>query len=117
MVRKALKRLWTLRCDILISEKAVNQQNGITESTEKVLSTDNPCFLCVESAPSVSESDLAPGVSQSITLFCDRALSVPSGSVVRVTRDGVTTRYCCAGVPSVYSNHKEIALVLEQRWA
>ena len=54
---------------------------------------------------------------QSITLFIDRAVTVPEGSKITVTQNGVTGVYEKSGKPAIYSTHQEIPLELFKGWA
>jgi hypothetical protein len=117
MVRKAvLKTLWNDTCTVYVQTKVQNPNNKRTEFVESVLFENEPCKLSFESNTTSGNGNVA-SVSQSVKLFLDNGLLIPSGSKIVVKRADNTFTYKNSGEPSVFSAHQEISLELFDGWA
>lgn len=110
--KSALAALYEDTCNIYINEPVLNEATGITEYQETALHENVPCRISFGSVANAAADEVAPEVTQSITLFLDSGINVPAGSKISVTREGSTVDYCRSGVPSVYKTHQEIKLEL-----
>ncbi|MEG0778651.1 MAG: hypothetical protein RSE64_07510 [Oscillospiraceae bacterium] len=113
----AMKRLWVGSCTAYVREPTVNETNGRSEFSERIAFRNEPCRLSFKSAPAVSPNSEAMAVTQTIQLFMAKTASVPNGSKLIITQNGVTGEYGMSGVPAVYEYHQEITLELFRGWA
>ncbi len=112
-----VKALWRGRCRVTVRESVCDESTGRTVQTEKTLFEDEPCRISFDKVQSASAADGAAVVAQTVTLFIDAALKIPSGSKISVEQNGVMGEYEMSGVPAVYSAHQEIPLELFGGWA
>jgi hypothetical protein len=118
MVREtALQTLWNDTCTVYVQEKVQNPNNKRTEFVETVLFENEPCKLSFESINTTSENGNISAVTQSVKLFLDNMLSVPSGSKIVVKRANNTFTYKKSGEPGIFTYHQEIPLELFDGWA
>lgn len=118
MVRKtALQTLWKDLCTVYVQTKTKNPNNKRTEFVESVLFENQPCKLSFESINSASEDGNTSSITQSVKLFLDNTLSVPSGSKIVVVRGNNIFTFKNSGEPGVFTYHQEIPLVLFDGWA
>lgn len=116
--RKALEALWRGLCTVVVRDGKENPDTNLTEFKEQEIYTGQPCHLSFQ--PRVSTpagSGEAALVSQTTTLFIGSELTIPAGSKIIVTQNGVTTEYARSGEPRPYADHQEIDLELFKRWA
>lgn len=113
----ALQRLWEDTCSIYTKEKTTNETTKRTEFAEKLLHENQPCKLSFETLASTSEMNNAPSLRQGVKLFISNTLSIPAGSKIVVTRNGVQYTYKNSGEPGVFTHHQEISLELFEGWA
>lgn len=108
MVTRALKRLWTDRCTVMVreSERGAAAEEFFRDVT---LIEDEPCRLSHKRSDTVSSG--LPQVNQSAVIFMSPETVVPEGSWIYVTRNGRTEVYKRSGTPAVYSGHQEIPVV------
>ena len=95
---------------------ATTDANNITSNSEKVLYTDQPCRMVVESNPNAADARI-PSLSQTITLLCSPSLAIAPGSRIVVTQEGRTEGFKAAGIAAVYTTHQEITLITEKEYA
>ena len=112
MVKNPLATLWTGRCTIYEFEDVVDLETFQTTQREVPVLIDEPCRLSYNFEQSTNIRSGAAVVSQSITLFIRPDLVIKPGSIIEITQNNVTERYCDSGQPAVYSNHQEIILEL-----
>lgn len=113
----ALQRLWDGRCTVYTQTSTVNTSTGRNVITEVVAIQNEPCRLSFSSAASTTENSEAALVQQSVKLFISNAVSIPPGSKLVITQEGVTETYKRTGKPATYRYHQEIALELFKEWA
>lgn len=109
-----LKSLWIGKCTIF---EYVTETNPITHQSTTKLSPvveDEPCRLSYSYNSTTSSSTGIAVVGQIITLFIRPDLIIDTGAVIEVTQHGRTSRYKRGGKPSVYTNHQEIVLQLDE---
>lgn len=109
-VQKYLATMWTDVATISEYREELNPRTH--ESVRKLVPvrTNVPCRLSFKSlSPTAIDTEVA-GVSQTIKLFLDVTVPVLEGSVIEITRDGVTEKYRRSGVPARYNSHQEIML-------
>ena len=116
MVKSAIEKLYTGKCDVTEYKSVRDEVSKITKNKEVVVLKDVPCRL---SFKNISSADLnyGNGLSHEIKLFISPDVEIKEGSKITVTQNGVTTEYCKSGEPAFYSNHKEIILTLFKGWA
>lgn len=117
MVKDALRKLWNDTCNVYIQEKTINEINKRTEFVETLVIENEPCKLSFNSLNTVENINNAPSITQTITIFLDNELEIPSGSKIVVTRQNKQFVYKQSGQPRLFSNHQEIKLELFERWA
>ncbi|MCL2588358.1 MAG: hypothetical protein FWD84_03010 [Oscillospiraceae bacterium] len=122
MVGKALRRLWTDRCDIYLRDGAVDPATGRTVFTERKLYADLPCrvsfrlsFETVSAVRDVGEA--AVSATQAVKLFLQPDIIVPAGSKIVVRRGVHETAYTRTSQPAVFGAHQEIRMERFVRWA
>lgn len=107
-----LERLWKDICTIYKKEKIKNEQTKITEFSEVAIFEDIPCKLSFESLNSNSDDNVAT-ISQSVKLFLNPQIIIPSGCKIVVRRFNLPERefiYSKSGEAGVFTNHQEIPL-------
>lgn len=112
-----LKRLWKDVCSVYVQEEHVNLNNKRTQFTETLLFENEPCKLSFESALPSDAAGNVSSVSQKVKLFIGNNVTIPEGSKVCVTRGDKVYTYKSSGIPSVFTEHQEIALEIFDRWA
>lgn len=113
----ALQRLWKDTCSIYIKGKKTNEITKRTEFTEELLYENQSCKLSFETLTSTTGMNHAPSISQGVKLLISNMLSIPAGSKIVVTRNGVEYAYKNSGEPGVFTHHQEISLELFKGWA
>ena len=114
----AIKSLWRGKCTITVRNNDTTDENtGRVVVGEVDTYTDEPCRISFDTVNATQTENNAANIIQSITLFIDRAVTVPEGSKITVTQNGVTAEYEQSGKPAVYSTHQEIPLELFKGWA
>lgn len=118
---EALKRLWTDTCDISVRTAGKDIETGRTSFNENIIVSEEPCRvsfkLSFENASSAKEGGIYTAVNQPAKLFMDKAISVPAGSKITVTRDGQLFEFSRSGAPSLYDYHQEIKVEKFKGWA
>lgn len=122
-LKAAVESLYSGTCTVTATTPTFDEITKQTTNTETTLFADQPCRLSFISAPpsdklvATSQSLLhsdpprAHFVDQQIKLFIAPSLSIPPGSKISVTQNGVTALFKSSGAPAVYSSHQEIELV------
>lgn len=114
--KRALQKLWTDRCTVIIQSKEKNLESKLTEFVEKTLFEDEPCKLSFESLSTTGEGNV-PSLGQAAKLFLSNEKEVPAGSKIIVTRQGKTFTFARSGEAGWFRTHQEINLQLWKRWA
>ena len=114
--KKAMRSLWCDKCTVTTKQTTKNAV-GRSVQTDVTLFTDVPCRLSFNSVTVPNESSKAALKVQSTTLIIDNSHTIPAGSEISVTHEGVTRQYVQSGVSSVYTYHQEIPLTLQKEWA
>ena len=114
MVNNPLATLWKGQATIWEYRKVTDPDTFQTDFELVEVVKDEPCRLSHSRESTVSITDGAPYLVQSIVLFIRPDLTIKEGSVIEITQNGVTNRYKRASKPSVYTNHQEVALDLEE---
>ena len=112
MVNNPLTTLWVGRCTIYEFEDVINPETLQTTQKEVPVLINEPCRLSYNYEQSTNIQSGAAVVSQSITLFIRPDLAIKPGSIIEITQNNVTERYCGSGQPAIYSRHQEIILEL-----
>lgn len=115
--KKAIEALYEGLCTIYIQEKDKDEETGETVFTETAIITDEPCRLSFTSFPATNIISNAPVLGQATKLFISPGVTVPPGSKLVVTQNGITTTYSNSGEPARYVTHQEIGLELFKGWA
>ncbi|MEG1427098.1 MAG: hypothetical protein RSC76_05360 [Oscillospiraceae bacterium] len=116
MTRKDLEKLYCGFCTITVEEPVTNPETGRVELKERVLVRDEPCRLTYyyylrHAAPMERETE----AYQRCALFVRRDLEVPVGSKISVQQHGFRECYERAGLPVIYSAHREIPLMVRRK--
>lgn len=114
--RKAIEKLYTHTCSIVIKEK-IKKPDHSTGFDEKKLLEDQSCRISFSSISSVNENSNAALKQQSIKLFIAPDINIPEGSKIIVNHDGIESIFSKSGVSALYPTHQEINLELFKGWA
>ena len=112
----AMKKLWNDRCSIFVKENVKDARTGKTKQADAVIFSGLPCRLSFKTVTIPTQTDSAARTVQSTVLFLSKDVTVPPGSKIVVTHEGVEREYTQSGVPSVYSYHQEIPVELKGEW-
>lgn len=114
--QRALQKLWTDRCTVIVRVKKKDEQSKLTDFVEETLFEEEPCKLSFESFSTTGEGNV-PSLGQAAKLFLSNQKEVPAGSKIVVTRQGKTFTFARSGEPGWFTCHQEINLELWKRWA
>jgi hypothetical protein len=114
--QRALQKLWTDRCTVIVRVKKKDEQSKLTDFVEETLFEEEPCKLSFESLSTTGEGNV-PSLGQAAKLFMSNEKEVPAGSKIIVTRQGKTFTFARSGEPGWFTWHQEINLELWKRWA
>ena len=114
--QRALQKLWTDRCTVIVRVKKKDEQSKLTDFVEETLFEEEPCKLSFESLSTTGEGNV-PSLDQAAKLFMSNEKEVPAGSKIIVTRQGKTFTFARSGEPGWFTWHQEINLELWKRWA
>lgn len=112
----AMKKLWNDRCSIFVKENIKDARTGKTKQADAIVFSELPCRLSFKTVTIPSQTDSAARTVQSTALFLSKDVTVPPGSKIVVTHEGVKREYTQSGVPAVYSYHQEIPVELKGEW-
>lgn len=115
--RAAIERMYDGRCAVYAKRKTINSVTQRTEFAEVELYADKPCRLSFSSGRSLTGGGAVAEVAQSVKLFVAPELSIPDGSKIVITQNGIEEAYSNSGAPSRYATHQEIQLSLFEKWA
>ena len=115
--KKAIEALYEGTCTVYTGEKDKDPDTKETVFTETPILTNEPCRLSFSSFPATNMIDHAPALGQATKLFISPGVTIPPGSKLVVTQNGVTTAYSNSGEPARYVTHQEINLELFKGWA
>lgn len=114
----AIKSLWTGECTVTARNNDVtDEKTGRVVENEVDVCKNEPCRISFDTVKETRPESNAAEIAQSITLFIDRGVTVPPGSKITVTQNGVTAEYEQSGKSAAYSTHQEIPLELFKGWA
>ena len=116
VVRNAIERLYRGTCTVTV-RKEYEKENGSTGFMDEVVLKNEPCHLSKSSISSTQDGEVAASVSQSMELFINPDVDIPSGSKITVTQNGETVDYKRSGVKAKYDSHQEIMVELCDRWS
>lgn len=115
--KKAIEALYEGTCTVYTGQKSKDPDTGETVFTETAIITDAPCRLSFSSFPATNIVSNAPVLGQATKLFISPGVTVPPGSKLVVTQNGITHTYSNSGEPARYVTHQEINLELFKGWA
>jgi len=121
---EAIKSLWKGSCSIYVNEEVFDHQTGRTGFSERLIFENQPCRisfrmpfrLSFKATATANDKIDAASVRQTISLYISNKLTIPPGSKVVVTQNGVTEVYQKSSKPSMYTHHQEILLELFKGW-
>ena len=114
--QRALQKLWTDRCTVIVRVKKKDEQSKLTDFVEETLFEEEPCKLSFESLSTTGEGNV-PSLGQGAKLFMSNEIEVRAGSKIIVTRQGKRFTFARSGEPGWFTWHQEINLELWKRWA
>jgi len=118
MYANTIKSLWQGKCTVTVrNNDATDENTGRVAVSEVDTYKDEPCRISFDTVNTTTTDNSAANITQSITLFIDRAVVIPEGSKITVTQNGVTSVYEQSGKPAVYSTHQEIPIDIFRGWA
>lgn len=107
---------WRGICTVYRKENVLDESTGRTVQKETVLYSDLPCHLSFHTVAAAGEG-AAASLAQDVRVFLAPEITVPPGCRMKIVQDGMTEYYKLSGPPAVYTQHQEIPLTLEKRWA
>lgn len=122
-LKSAVESLYSGICSVSVSVPAFDEITKQTTNTDATIFTNQPCRLSfISASPSDklvsfsnnlvhTDTPRAHYANQQIKLFIDPSLSIPPGSKISVTQNGLTQYFKASGAPAVYSSHQEIELI------
>lgn len=113
---RALRELWTSRCDVINYVNVTDEQTHITKMKEITVFTDVPCRISFNTIKEAQQTEASAKGEQIIKLFVSSDINVPSGSKIVVKQNGVASEYKASGVSAVYTAHQEIVLDYFKGW-
>lgn len=113
---KALKSQWKGFCTVTIKRNVTDEETKIEKPSKVTLLVDEPCKLSRKTLQSAGDGEVAE-VKTSTKLFISSSVSIPTGSTITVTQNGVTENYSRSGLPGTYTYHQEIPLELIKEYA
>lgn len=109
--RKAVEKLYEDSCKVYELRSAKDEATGITEGDSWIMKhEDIACKLSYKDVTSAESTEPISKIEKAIKLFVSPDLVIKPGSKIEVMHKGETSTYQNSGIPSVYSNHQEIAL-------
>ena len=75
---------------------------------------DEPCRLSYSSDTTTNANSGVATVAQIVTLFIRPNIVIPAGCVIEVTQHDRTSKFKLSGKPSVYTNHQEVVVTLDE---
>ena len=113
-VKNIIGTLYDCKCDIF----DIETQKGDINNTRVVKTFENlPCRVSYSHFPAGGRSRDAAEVDQKVKLFISPEIPIKSGCCVEVFKNGVKTKYECAGESAVYENHQEINMIIKKRYS
>lgn len=109
-VQSYLSMMWTDKATIYEYERTTDPLTRESVRNLVPVRSNVPCRISFENSPTTAINLEVANVSQTIKLFLDVSVPVSAGSVISVTRNGVTEKYRRSGVPARYNSHQEIVL-------
>ena len=114
--RKAIEKMYKGKCDVIERQKITDPITKKTAFAEVPIIMAQPCRLSFKSIPTTGDGNTA-SQTQETKLFVAPNVTIPSGSKIIVTQDGITTAYANSSTPATYETHQEITLKLFDRWS
>lgn len=113
---RALRELWTSRCDVI--NYVTIDENGITTTIKTIVAQNVPCRISYSSNNAGVQTNTTDNISQQIKLFISCDVEVKPGSEVIVTsKNGSVKKYIASGTPAEYTAHQEIVLTDKEVYA
>lgn len=106
--------LWTDTCTIYNLKEVFDEETYQTILKEVEVVKDEPCRMSFtrRSQHPTTVSEGVAWVELELKLFLRVGIEIHAGSVIEITRNGVTTKYRRSSSPLRYSTHQEIMLEL-----
>lgn len=114
--RKILEETYVDCCNVYEYQAVKDKKTNITEPCEVVILKELPCKLSFQTIQTTTEEKAAK-VTQNILLFLSPDSSIPSGSKLVITHEGITQAYSRSGISNRYATHQEIPLELFRGWS
>lgn len=112
--KQALKLLWKDRCKITVKDQEVFDPESKTTSYEDAVLVENePCKLSFQTLQTASEDVVKAKIVQKAKLFITNEITIPSGSIVEVSRGGRIFVFSSSSFPGIFSSHQEVMLEQE----
>lgn len=106
--------LYDSKCDIFrkIEEK---NKHGTTILKDFLLFKDISCRVSYKKKSASVNVEKHYNSTQTIILFINPNIDIPTGSTVIVTNNGAEKEYSYSGESARYSGHQEIILIMSER--
>lgn len=113
---RVLSRLWNGTCGIVTRTGSIGE-NKRTVFCETTVVAGQPCRLSYKTIDTVDRALNANQTTQEAVLFLSRNVTIPAGSKIIVTQNGITVEYGQSGKAAVYSGHQEVPVEIFRGWA
>lgn len=114
---KAVKSLWKGVCTVTVKSYETDENTGFAVENESSICANEPCRISHKTVTVLSPTDHAYKKVQATVLYITPGITIPEGSKISVTQNGVTKTYRQSGVSAVYTKHQEIPVELVEEWA
>ena len=117
--RAAQEMLYEGRATVTGTETYI-KPNGATGTRPKTFYTDMPCRVSygnLRNTDPGTPTFYATDIKQVIKLFCSPDVTIPAGTTITVTQNGLTASFTHSQPPMKYATHQEIILEITQNWA
>lgn len=115
-----LEILW--RDSMTVSVRAAYRRaNGSESFRKKVIIRDAPCKISYSDAVAYNQTaqpdEKANAVEQIVKVFCSPRYEIPAGSEIEISHNGRAIACRCSGQPAVFTDHQEIRVEVDDKWA
>ncbi|WP_023987539.1 hypothetical protein [Paenibacillus polymyxa] len=110
MERMLLEMTYTGVCRVEGQTTYKDPVTGVERPRKGVIFDNQPCALSQASLPSAQQTDTNNDVAYDGKLFIAPDISIPSGSRIFVTQDGMNYEFQQSGEPFIYPTHQEVKM-------
>ncbi|MEK3851208.1 ABC transporter ATP-binding protein [Paenibacillus sp. FSL R7-0340] len=108
--RAALESTYEGVCRVEGQTTSKDPVTGTERPRKGVILDNQPCALSQASLPSAAQTDTNNDVAYDGKLFIAPDVTIPSGSRIFVTQDGMNYEFQQSGEPFIYLTHQEVKM-------